>query len=116
MLFLFMLPPWWVRGRLIRRDFQTGTDTRSPARRRRAGREVDNDQVRRWRGLVNEETEMPGAKIPGLCRTMGVAQAARKLAAADGFCIRILEVSRMFHPASVGVAGAMQTSTSLSKR
>jgi len=111
-----MLPPWSVRRRLVCRNFRTGTDTRSPAHHGCVGRKIDNDQVRRWRGLFNEEAETPGAKIPGLCRTIGVAQAAKNLAAAGGFCIRILQVSRMFHPASVGVSDAMQSLRSLSRR
>jgi len=76
----------------------------------------DNDQVRRWRGMFNEEAEMPGARILGLCRAFGMAQAARNLAAAGGYCIGILQVSRMFHPASVGVAGAMPSCASLRGR
>jgi len=76
----------------------------------------DNDQVRRRRGLFSEGAETRGAKIPGMCRTIGVAQAAKNLAAAGGYCIRILQVSRMFHPASVGVSDAMQSLRSLSRR
>ena len=74
------------------------------------------NQVRRWREVFNEEAETPGVRIPGSCRTIGMAQAAEILAAADGHCIRILQVSRMFHPASVGVSDAMQSRGSLRRR
>jgi hypothetical protein len=73
----------------------------------------DNDQVRRWRRVFNEAAGTPGAGTPGLRRTIGVAQAAEIPAAADGFCIRTSEISRMFHPASVGVSGAMESRESL---
>jgi hypothetical protein len=76
----------------------------------------DSDQVRRWREVFNEEAETPGAEIPGWCRTIGVAPAARIRAAADGFCIGIFLVSRMFHPASVGVSDAMPSCASLRRR
>lgn len=88
-----------------------------PVRRHatRAGRDINNDQVRRWREVFNEEAEMPGAQIPGLCRSVEVARTAGSLAAVGGFCIRISQVSRMFHPASVGVSDAMQPPRSLSR-
>jgi len=74
-----------------------------------------SDQVRRWREVLNDGAETPGEKIPGMWRTMGMAHAASNLATAGGFRIGILQASRMFHPASVGVSDAMQPLSSLSK-
>jgi hypothetical protein len=74
-----------------------------------------SDQVRRWREVFNDGAETPGEKIPGMWRTVGMARAASKLASADGTRIGIWQVSRMFHPASVGVSDAMQPLSSLSK-
>jgi hypothetical protein len=97
-------------------NLSAGTDTRSPAHQGCVGREINNDQVRRWREVLSDGAETPGEKIAGLCRTIGVALAAKNLAAAGGFCIRILQVSRMFHPASVGVSDAMQSCLLLRRR
>lgn len=87
----------------------------SPARPQARRTHKQSNQVRRWREVFNEGAKTPDEKIRGLWRIIGVAQAARNLAAAGRFCIGILRVSRMFHPASIGVSAAMQPLPSLSK-